>query len=112
MEALEPVGLGLGVVVDERHDRALRDHDAGVASPGKAAGTVVFDHHHGGKAPTRRREQLGVVVDHHDDFEGSDGLPAERGDAGSKPAPTLGGVGGDHDGHVDAVGFGAQGQMR
>ena len=101
-EVLQPVGVGHGVVVDERHDVPRRQRDTGVAGAGKATRPRVGrDSHiravHNPGVVAQPLEQNVVVIDHDDDLERWSRLLLHRRDGGQQVAPSSFGVRTDDD---------------
>lgn len=108
-EPLGPFGAGLGIVVEERDDLRSCQVHAGVASSRKASRRCAGRHADRGAgrcvgdrpALPCPREQLGAVVDDHEDLRRRATLIDDRADRTLQASPALGGVGADHDADVE-----------
>ncbi len=101
VEALDPGGFRLGVVVREHDDVSPRDLDSRVAGADHPALVAVGDHLAAGEGLARPFEQPRVVVDDHDRLRGGERLSLDPAQAARElvaaiPAPA-------RDDHGDAV---------
>jgi len=104
-ETLEPVLVGLGVVVEESDERRAHGRQAEVASRRQAPGGVSRQQRaRVGEMPLGQRRKVTIAVDDHHDLVDRDGLALDRLHGRAKPVPALSQMTADDDAHRSQTG--------
>ena len=79
MEFAQPVGIGLGVIIQQRDEFTLCDGDPLIVGGAKPAVFPIADHLHPEFLAGDVRASIGGAVIHNDRFEGYVALARQRG---------------------------------
>jgi hypothetical protein len=97
-QALKPIGLGQGIIVDKGNDGASRSPCAGVARPGQPGRSRAREGNRARELAGESLEQSRFMVYDHQNLVRQERLRLKRRDARRQPVPALSGVGADDDG--------------